>query len=188
MPSQLHCTGPAHIFVYIPRAGGSVRYLGTCEDAPRIQVKRAFRPVLNDIAGDEPLDLSYLGRSAMISLPLNRYDEAVYALIDAMPNAQAIRRGEEIEGDVGTLMSQEGASCVLYVQFPYATKPAMAVGGMPRGYRFIRAVQIGPDDLFPLGTKARKVHLMFHAIRAYDPKTGHLKLFDHDVTGLPALT
>jgi hypothetical protein len=63
---------------------------------------------------------------------------------------------------------------------------------MPDGYRFPAAF-LQSDDLPELGTKARKISLVFHCLRTFDPTvttvygTGRFLLFDDDMTGLPAI-
>ena len=184
--AQNYCTGPVHAFIYLPRGlSKNAQYLGTCEKWPRFSIRYQYQGVFNDISGDIPLDFSFKGRDAIVGLDLTRWNEPVHAQIAAMPHGNPARRGEEILGDEGTLMIAEGAAPVLYLVFPYALKPAMAAGGMPPGYRWTAAIPIGPEEHDPQGTTAKKLHLMFHCIRRFDPKTGGMLLYDHNVSGLP---
>jgi hypothetical protein len=190
LPAQLYCTGPAHVFVSVYKSTlPAIAYLGTCEDAPRIKIVRKWREIHNDIGGDEAFDRSYMGRAALISLDLNRFDEDVMQRIEAMPNAIVGRDGAELFGDIGTIVGLEAASLGIYVQFPYSVKAAFQVAPsqMPAGYRFPRCVPLD-DEMYPLGTKARKNNIAFVAQRIYNPTTGDFLLYDHNMTGLPAVS
>jgi hypothetical protein len=159
--------------------GGQPKYLGTAERAPRIRVRPAWHPVFNDIGGDQiPFDVQYMGEEAFISADLTRWDEEVYkSIAHRLGNV----RGADNNEAVGTLMLLEGKTHEVYVKFPYTSKAAFA--GMPQGYHFVACILEGPDELDPLGTVARKINLMWHAIRKY--AGGHWTLYDHEVGGLP---
>src|SRR5579859_623880 len=85
-------TGPAHMFVGttrvtngVPQGAGVVFYLGTSEGSPDIDIKPVYEPVYNDLSGSTPFDLSYMGEEAYITADLTRWNEAVYAAIQARP-------------------------------------------------------------------------------------------------------
>jgi hypothetical protein len=183
----IYTTGPAHIFSVIPRGG--TFYLGTCEEKPRIVIRRRGRPVRNDIAGEVPMDLSYMGQEAIIGLDLTRFNEPIVALIDSYPITAAGvggggPRGTDLIGDIGTLMVTEGANIGIIIQFPYsAFAPFGGVNAMPPGYFFPFCMPI-PEEPLEVGTQARITHLMFHAIRGYTPANGNQLLY---TTTLPAL-
>lgn len=181
MPSQLYCSGPGHIFIGFP--GRTPVYLGTCRETPRLQILRKYREVQNDISGDVPLDLSYMGQLAHLNFDLTRWDEAVYSGIAAFPHSPGAR-GVDLLGDMGTLMITEGQALGVWVQFPYSTKPAMTPGPMPAGYRFPFCFPVGPDDLAELGTRPRRLNLQFLAIRGYNPADGSQFLYDHDMSAI----
>jgi hypothetical protein len=188
--AQLYSTGPAHAYVGIIGPGGgttAVSYLGTCEDAPRIELRPMWDPVFNDLGGKVPFDESFQGEEAFVNLDLNRYNEGVYAALAARPRPGQGTRGTMVFGDVGALALTENYVFTLLIQFPYAVKAVMAAGGMPGGYRFPATVLAGPDQLFPLGTKPRKVNLMFHAIRVFNIQDQSFVLYDHNLSGLPAI-
>lgn len=187
--AQLYSTGPAHLFVGAITTGGVTPfYLGTAEVKPQIEIVPQFEPVHNDLGGAVPFDKSYEGEEAFIGADLNRYNEAVYAGLAARPNSlvPGAIRGLNTALDVGTLMLTEGKNIVVWVVFPFFVKAAMRAGGMPAGYRFPGCTVVGPDKL-ETGTRARKVHLLFHALRQWSPVTGAFLLYDHNVSGLPAV-
>lgn len=189
--AQPYCTGPAHIFVGFPArvtrsgaTGASISYLGTCAQKPRIKIRKTYKDVPNDLFGDVPMDKSYKGQDAFVGLDLTRWNEPVAQRIDALPGTT---RGTEAYGDIGTLMVHEYATVVLYIQFPYASKAAFNLGGMPVGYRFPCAVKM--DLEIEPGTDAKVKHYMFHCIRAFSLQGNNIAhiLYDHNMTGLPAI-
>ena len=174
----------------MPKISSSqILYLGTTVGGPRWQVKRSYRGIPNDLAGGtsgEPMDMSYLGQSAIISLDMGRWDPVVMEALDASPNFIRLREGEEIFGDIGSIAGLESAYAVLYIQHPYATKPAMQAAGVPAGFRFLRAVMVGPTDFAEQGTVASRRNIIFQTVRAYNHQDGSFKLFDHNMDGVPA--
>jgi hypothetical protein len=193
--AQLFCTGPAHVHVGLPGGFGSstatIIYLGTCEDSPRVTLRPMTAPVLNSITGGVPMDLSFQGEEGFIGLDLTRWNQPVLDGIRSRATASSrpgvLLPGTWVPGDIGTLMITENAEIAVFLTFPYAAKTAMLAGGMPLGYRFPFCAPIGPDDIGPLGTRARKEHVMFHAIPGYNPNGGGLTLYDQAVAGLPAI-
>lgn len=69
-------------------------------------------------------------------------------------------------------------------RMPDLTVP-VANGAMPTGYRFFSTYLIGPDTLDPLGTRARKISLAWHAIPQATATDGPSpKLYDESITEL----
>jgi hypothetical protein len=178
------CTGPALIYCGVG-AGYSPAFLGTAERGVRMRIKRHFSPVMNDLAGDEPYDWSYLGQGGLLMATLTRWNEAVYAAMAAAANPFLNTRGSDVSGDTGTLMLTEGVSYPVWVRFPYAVKTAYVAAGMPAGYRWYSCFLMGPDDLDPVGTQPRKLHLVWYASRSYSVLLNKFVLYDHDMNGLP---
>ena len=205
--AQPYVTGPALIYVGVPNnTGGSSRafFLGTAEQSPVIEIRPDYEPVFNDLrGGKKPFDLSFQGEEAFTFADLTRWNENVYAALAARPRGAtalalggalgvvagaagvAPTRGLNIVGDIGTLQLTEGQNIVVWVVFPYASKAAMA--GMPAGYRFPYSVFEGPDLLKPLGTKPRKIHIVFHHMAGYNASTGAFLTYDHNTSGLPGI-
>lgn len=183
--ANLYVTGPAHIFVQLPGIAGpqAYSYLGTAERYPKISIRPANEPVFNDIGGKVPFDMAHMGEEAFVSADISRWNEPVYAALAARPRPGSGTRGVNVAGDIGTLYVTEGFAYSLAVLFPYAAKLVYAAAGMPAGYRFLSSYLVGPDELEPLGTTPRKIRLMWHCLRTYDPSTGSLFLYDHDMTG-----
>lgn len=59
---------------------------------------------------------------------------------------------------------------------------------MPSGYHFLETILEGPDRLDPLGTMARSIHLVFHALPQLKPSSpsggSERLLYDHDMSAL----
>lgn len=193
--AQLYCVGPCAIHVGIPVGGGlqgkTKAFLGHCEDAPQVQLRPASEPVFCSLGGVKvPFDKSFQSEEGFISLDLTRYNQLIVDRIRqraAFSTTPVSQPGFFTSDDMGTLMIQENAAFEVWLVFPYAIHPAMAAGGMMPGYHFWACDPCGPDDLGPLGTRARKEHLAFHAIPKYDYATGRLTLYDYDTTGLTAI-
>lgn len=191
--AQLYTTGPAHMFVAFGAGGGSVTpplYLGTCQEKPRIQLRPIYEDVKNDLSAGATFDKQFGLEEAFIAADLNRFNESTVALVQArnqLPIAAAIGRGAFPLGAVGTLMNTEGVAMTLWLQFPYAAKPAYAAGAnaMVPGYRFAAVAAVGPDEIEP-GTRVMRKLLMFHAIPLYNATTGGFLLYDFNVAGLPS--
>lgn len=174
-------------------------FLGHCERGPVIDIMDKWRTLKSDQAGDHADDVAWMGEEALIFCNVNRFSEFAYSKIAARP-VYYQRRGATWRRDVGALMLRNRLTYKLWLRFPYARKPAMrgglAVSGvdsellgagpsptvlttfsltargdpMPAGYRFFNAYLIGPDKLDPLGTRARMVRLVFHAVRDFRTK------------------
>lgn len=180
--AQPYVTGPAHIFIGVgPR--GAPLYLGTSEGEPEIALLPEYDQIMNDISGSrKPMDRQFMGEEAMISAVLTRYNEIVLAAAQA--RVRGTIRGAEPFGSIGALMGGEGNAFPLWLVFPYVVKPAMAAGGMPAGYRFVQCFD--ESDRMPVGTRARRVHVQFHAQRFLTIAGGGTGLlYDHNVAGLP---
>lgn len=187
--AQLYCTGPAHVFVgFSNQTGvGTPLYLGTAEDAPEIELGPEFEPVMNDISGKKkPLDMQYQGEDALISVDLNRYNEATYALLAQRINSGA-PRGTDNALDIGSLAATEGLQLCCAILFPFAAKPAMGAGGMPPGYYFPAVVPIGPEKL-TMGTKPKKVNVLLYAWPLYNFATGTFTLYTNTLPSLGPIT
>lgn len=187
--AQLWTTGPAHLYIgptdpNTPLTSAAY-YLGTCEYAPHIEILAEYTPVFNDLGGSKiPFDTLYEGEMAHTFAEVNRFSETTLAFAQNRPNHFTSGvRGTNVGGDVGSLILTEKKNISVYVVFPYASKAAYA--GSPAGYRFPFSVLRSPDKMFPLGTKPRKVAMIFEHLRGFYPATGVFGLYDHVVAGLP---
>lgn len=194
--AQQFVTGPCDIFVNYGSLGGVVTpplFLGHSERGPRMQVRPQYSSSYVDIGGQKiPFDSVYDGQDAIVSADLSRWDETVYAAISIKSGASANNApaGTDDPGDIGTLMIHEGAAIQVWLRFPHAAK--LAYSTMPAGYRF-PVCMLQNDDHNELGTKPRKISLVFHCLREFDVSVtnafgaGRFVLFDHDMSGLPPI-
>ncbi len=189
-------------------------FVGFCETHPRVEIVPRFKNLRSDATGDAPADVAWMGEEAFIFCDVIRFNEPTYARLASRPVFYQ-RRGISSARDVGSLMVRNKLTYRLWLRFPAAAFATMggfsgilpipfATGSatipaaripMPAGYRFPNAYLLGPDKLDPLGTLARKVQLVFHAVRVRQgtvvrnnpaPLQAPYLLYDHDMYGLPA--
>lgn len=182
-------------------------YLGTCEESPIADIQPFYYHLYTDATGGYigcGEDDVFLGETATVRADLSRWNENVYAAIAAKPRAGS-GRGRSQRLDVGTLMVGESFAYRLWIYFPYWSKQippplgplsgtlgaavGLASGGMPAGYRFLRAYLIAPERLYPMGTRPRKISLVwqcrYERLFHKDTVGGGFELYDHDLSGLP---
>lgn len=195
----IHVTGPVHIYVSLPgyawpnSATGipsalstqpSIYYLGTGEQAPRIDISKLYEPVANDIAGSQsrPLDTLYQGQVARVSANLNRWNESVINTLDNAADAAGdSNRGVDTLSAVGSAMIHEGLTFQCWLHFPYsAAKAYGATYSMPAGYRFF-ACRLLPYQIDP-GTKQKRRVFAIDCDPVYEPSTGKFWLYNHTMS------
>ncbi len=194
--ANIYTTGPVHIYVTIRSAAfansttgvplaltvptkSQTYYLGTGEQAPMINRRKNYSPVMNDLAGETiPLDNLYQGESVTVSTTLTRWNE--YALLNLDIGSQwnaAGARGIDSATDLGTAQIFEGSSFQCFLHFPYYSKAYGTSYNMPRGYHFYSCRQI--DMNVQGGTKAKKRTFAFEVDRVYHPGTGYFYTYDN---------
>jgi hypothetical protein len=153
----------------------TIMLLGFAERGPEIEIVPAHElTFIDERGGRTPADAIYDGETAWIRMDLSAWDESVYSLCARRVSA-AGPRGVNGPGSLGTMLLAEGALYPLYLVFPYARKATQT--DMPSAYRFAGAVCHGPDRLAPLGTRPRKLRLLWQAFRIPLPG-GTLLLYD----------
>ncbi len=174
---------PAHIFV---KVNGAAAYLGTAEDAPRIEHRMPLEPVMNDVAGSRvPYDKMYVGQEAAISFTLTRWNEGVHAdMVVHSSRFGIIPRGLDINISRGSLMMTQDLATELWIQYPFNVLASFNT--LPAGYHYRTAIFEGPETLTP-GVRPYRVQCVFSAIGFYQPESGSFLLYDHDMGGLPAI-
>jgi hypothetical protein len=183
--AQIYVAGPCEIHVGVGTAGSLV-FLGWSEAGVRISIQPGWDDVPSDLAGSRvPHDVQAMGEQAFISYDLKVWNESVYAQCAARWNPFTGPRGVQPVGAVGGLMVTEGAAYRLLVYSPYAAlKPSQAAQSH---YNFFRSWVAGPDDIAPVGTRAKKIRIVHRAIGSYDPLTGGWPLYDGSAAGKPAV-
>jgi hypothetical protein len=176
---------------------GQPQFLGHGEDAPEIDHRPQFEPVMCDLTGTRiPLDVADENEDAIVSVSLVRWNDPILRLLQARPGpvalaGQGVARpplGGRRPGDIGTLYLNEGAAFMLWCYFPYQKKPVY--GTEVPGYRYPGCYLRGPDALRKNGTRARAVQSLFHALPvlvAQGNQTGGTMLYDNDMTAVENL-
>lgn len=169
--AQLWTTGPA--FLYVGVGANYAPYeLGTDEASPTMDIAPAFEPIANDIGGSDPLDDTYMGKSARIDYAFNRWNENVLAAIEKTNPFSLAARGRDDPGDVGSIMQLEGKAFPVWVVFsfaltsPFAAMRKAAMAGLPAGYRFPSCTLVR-DNHNRLGTRNKRTAFTFQARRLY---------------------
>jgi hypothetical protein len=189
--TQPFVTGPVSLWAAFPSLPNQPKLIGWGEEAPEIEHRPQFEPVMCDLTGTRiPMDVADEGEDGIISVNLVRSNPATLAALQARPYGSLSARGTRLPGDLGTLYLTEKAAITLWVFFPYAAlKPAFA--GQPNGYRYFGAYLMGPDVLRKNGTRAQVVQCIFHALPALTYQgtvlTGGTLLYDNDMTAVANL-
>lgn len=183
--AKVYSTGPAYIHLATSPSATTGAFLGTCENAPDIDIELAFKDVKNDFGGKIlPFDLNFQGRQGWVNVPaLNRFNWALFNKIVDMPTADGASPGIDGWGEIGTNYAQEGMGLTIFVSFPYNQFPAYA--DLPRGYRFVCCAVQDRVKVQP-GTEDLKTGFVFHAIRIFTPgAASFFTCYDQAVQGLP---
>ncbi len=160
-------------------------YLGSARKSPRIESENSFLPWYDDEGGTSlPADDLYEGEQVQIIADLNRWNEPVVAFMQQTVPGPGGFRGIDLPQSIGTSMVMEGATFPLYVQFPYAAKPAMGLRGLPPGYRYFNARLDNPDAFDDLGYQPATRRLIWVARRYLDVVSGIAGLYDHDLSAV----
>lgn len=138
------------------------------------------------------MDLGFVGAEGFIIANLTRWNEATYERLCNYPdyaNDAAFPRGSWSIDDVGALQLNEELALTVWVMFPYsATAGKQAYSTMPGGYRFPATMPYGPEDMNQLGTQARRLGLLFHALPAYQASAGKFVLYDNNMGSVTTIS
>lgn len=175
----------------------AIRYLGTCEQAPRILVNPRYKPITASFSGGDdsaPIDFAGMGEDALISGTLTYWNELVFEQCVSRPLYNARTPG--VGGNRGKLMIHQGLTFCLWLQFPYASKAYGTSLLMPGGYRFPTAWMLGPED-YSIGTSAAKRSIILHGHPTYERQStladgittwrSHFLLYDALMAYIPSV-
>lgn len=181
MPAQQMATGAIHVFV---RAGSEsmASYFGTCERFPEDTRQPEYEALMNDYSGSKvPLDFSWEGESAQISLSMTRWDEVVAQDLEDKPFSATSIPGSWSANDVGTLMGLEFGfwelSLVRTFGAAIANKGAFVNNGLLPVRRYRQCVVWTPES-DQGGTQPMKRQFLFYAWPLYIAKTRTFVLYD----------
>lgn len=174
MAQGVQVTGPVGMFVNI--GDTEPQLIGTCQIRPRIQWRRQWEPVFNDLGGLVPFDMQYMGMDALVIADINRHDPGVVTALRSLPSMNPSKFGQEELGDIGSLMIQEGLAAELILAFPYPSVKGVA---LTNGISFKAAWLI--DDSEEDGTRHQINRFGFYCLRDFDPEVLKFTLCDFNV-------
>ncbi len=185
--AQWYSNGAAAIFCAVSTSGYA--FLGHTEDGVDWEEQPIFEDVKNDLMGGAsgaPIDVQYLGETAILSGVLTRYNEPVLALVQARTFRGVAPRGSNAFGAIGAFMALENHGFSVVVTAPYFTKTQMRNGGLPPCYRLLACYSAG--ESVKLGTKAKRVSFQFRAFPLFSPVNGGSSpLYDNVLPSLPSI-
>lgn len=196
----IYCTGAVYIYVGIGGGKTAPLFLGTCESMPDKSTDRKFKPVMNDLTSQTPMDYIYAGgEEATISIVLTRWDELVATALENQPNAGrpnalglTAPNGSLNEAGIGSVMGQEEFAFPVWLRYQFGglspARPTMV--GMETGRRYANCILFGPDR-DETGSKERKKHYIFKAFKKIVSFTAQGPLYclwDSNMGGLPVPT
>jgi hypothetical protein len=182
MASGIWVAGPTEIHVGV-KVGGGLAFLGWSLEGVRVRFNPFWNNVHADLAGMMPLDVQLMGEVAQASCDLAVWDEAVLQACQSRGNPYTGSSGFMAGGYVGGLMLTEGAAYRTLIYPPFRDLKPSQAAQLP--YNFLRAFLAGPDDIHPLGTRPKRVRVIFQAIPAYNPLDGSWTLWNRDSSGKP---
>jgi hypothetical protein len=149
--------------VFVLIGTNPIYYVGTGRMGPTVALRPHYRPVINDLTGEEPLDDVFASRGAVTTVDFTRFDETVLRRIESFPNRGTSQPGVTLPGDIGAMMIAEGLAYPLYLWYsrggagPGANAPMIA-NGMPVGRRYI-ASRVDGDIVRKTGSQPGEVHI-----------------------------
>lgn len=138
--------------VYLGMAGGLAKlpmFFGTCEGFPKHQRVPEWQQIRNDVSGRRiPLDMSFQGETALVSLDMTVWDEGMAMRLERLPDMVGTSSSTFAPGswgfnDVGVLVGLEAMAIPIWVRYPFAlSRPAC--GGLVAGYHYYQAIPVSP--------------------------------------------
>lgn len=155
---QPFSTGISLVYVSFggPVTPQKIRFFGTCEGYPKHERRPDWMQVPNDVSGRrKPMDMSFQGEDATISLDMTVWDEGVAQMIDQFPDMSG-SSGLATPGswrflDMGALMGFEQLAMSIWIVWTYGStqiggpKIAYTAGGLPAGYHYLQCIPMGPQ-------------------------------------------
>lgn len=172
-----HVNGPAHIY-YAPFETNDWAYFGTSESGVKLVNQKQYDPVMNDIAGPKvPMDETFASKISYIIAIMTRWDENVYQIMSNAPAGNPLIPSIA-PGEIGALMFGQGGAFRLAIAAPY--------GGTfndPLSYVYY-GVRLHQDEQEPLGTRHKKLPLIWEAKPVYVIASQSFKIYDTVNPGL----
>jgi hypothetical protein len=185
---QPYSTGASIVYVGFYNQGSfqGPYCFGTCEGYPRHERRPDYMQVMNDVSGrKKPLDMSYQGQDATISLDMTVWDEGVAQMLQQLPNMGNLAGtpGTSRFVDRGALMGFEGNAACIWIAYGNKIATKAAYAGLPFGYRYPLCIPFAPDTTEE-GAQALIRNMQFYAWEKHNFQAGTSTLYDNDMTAI----
>ena len=170
-------------------------FFGTCEGFPKHERRPQFMELRNDLAGRRvPLDMSFQGGDATLSLDMTVWDEGV---------AKGLERWQDVWGgtsatnnpgqwrfvDVGALMGLEGLAIPIWIRYPFSGTRISGgpigspSGQLPPGYHYFQGIPF-PPQTNEEGAQPMVRSYSFYIWPLCNFQTQTFTLFDYDMSAI----
>lgn len=187
MGAFTHCSGPVEIFVRF--RSGVTAYLGTCTEAPEVEVEKRYGDIHNDLSGGtqgQPFQAVLLGETHTITAVANRLDFSVYSAIRDETNSGQLLGGE-LAIERGTL-AVANSDFELILRYTYAGNPAtlaLSQTDFPLARRYFSAKLAAYKE--STGSRVFESAMVFRTWNIFDPQTRTFKLFTENPNQIGSL-
>lgn len=189
LPGPLNFVGPFSTgasLIYLQFGITAPVFFGTAEGYPRHERRAQYMPVKNDLSGRMlPLDMSYQGQDATLSLDMTVWDEGLAMRLHRLPDFVGVTGSPAVPGvwsfgDMGALMALEGMTCGIYIVYPFATFRAAYSSRLVAGYHYFQAIPFGPMSQEE-GAQPMIRNFQFYMWPRCDFTTQTFSLFDNNI-------
>lgn len=166
---QVHVTGPVHTWVQVP--GDQIRYLGTCEVTPQVQLISYAQDAMNDLAGKTlPFQRTDDGSEAVLAMMVNYFSKSAVAAI----KASGVAAGRQVRPGVETRWSRGGVkfgvtTFGLWHVFDNYFNPGGTTVGLEIGYYYPQCEWVNLD-VSKMGTQVQSQLVVVHARPQFLPQ------------------
>lgn len=157
---EVHVTGPVHH--YVQTLTGVVRYLGTAEVTPQMQIRRYTSKTMNDIAGRTlPLQKHWDGEAATVSVLLTQFSKFAEESLQESGRTRGLQvgPGEETRWARGAAVYGQ-ATFKLWQVYDNFFNPNGASTGLEIGW-FWPQVELVQRDTVKAGAQGEGLLLVF---------------------------
>lgn len=190
MSALNHAPGPIDLFAKF--RDNTTVYIGTCKEAPEVEVRPGFIDIKNDLSGRlVPGQKVYDGEQHLIYLTaVNRFDWAGYKFMSRAEVALGAGPAVSTDGPLSRGSLVLGASDFEFVLRYSFGGTAAASDQMPVGRRYYSCILLGARES-TVGSRIMEVSMVLEANGLFVPADRSFKLYterqDQVLTGLPAL-
>lgn len=182
---QPYSTGVTFVYLGVG-SSGTPAFFGTAESYPKHERRVDIEYLMNDVGGrKKPVDVSFQGMDASLSLTMTVWDEGVAQILENLPRFELSPNtsppGTWSFADMGTLMAFEGYAIPIWLQYNYAKKAAYSK--LAPGYHYYNALPLTLGD--ENGAAPMKRIFSFYVWPATNFSAKTQTLFDYNMTGLP---